>query len=58
MTLLVSSVLVRPHPPHRPPCPFTLQRQLARIAPVWHNVSVELKKDKEADKAFGWVLEM
>ena len=31
---------------------------LARIAPVWMNVSIALKNDPEADKAWGWVLEM
>ncbi|CAH2044403.1 unnamed protein product [Thlaspi arvense] len=31
---------------------------LERIAPTWMNVSLAMKKDPEADKAFGWVLEM
>ncbi|KAL8475198.1 hypothetical protein ACS0TY_031572 [Phlomoides rotata] len=31
---------------------------LKKIAPTWMNVSLEMKKDPEADKAFGWVLEM
>ncbi|XP_047969002.1 hydroxyproline O-arabinosyltransferase 1-like [Salvia hispanica] len=31
---------------------------LKRIAPTWMNVSLAMKKDPEADKAFGWVLEM
>lgn len=31
---------------------------LEKIAPTWLNVSLAMKKDPEADKAFGWVLEM
>ncbi|KAF9613334.1 hypothetical protein IFM89_007063 [Coptis chinensis] len=31
---------------------------LKMIAPTWMNVSLAMKKDPEADKAFGWVLEM
>lgn len=31
---------------------------LMRIAPTWHNVSLQMKDDPAADKAFGWVLEM
>eukprot|EP00249_Psilotum_nudum_P016676 c25940_g1_i1 orf=346-1458(+) len=31
---------------------------LERIAPTWMNVSLQMKDDPEADKAFGWVLEM
>ncbi|KAF7833055.1 hydroxyproline O-arabinosyltransferase 1-like [Senna tora] len=31
---------------------------LRKIAPSWMNVSIAMKKDPEADKAFGWVLEM
>ncbi|KAG2278492.1 hypothetical protein Bca52824_061047 [Brassica carinata] len=31
---------------------------LKKIAPTWMNVSLAMKKDPEADKAFGWVLEM
>eukprot|EP00897_Mesotaenium_endlicherianum_P010128 jgi/Mesen1/9143/ME000058S08625 len=31
---------------------------LQRIAPLWHNVSVEMKEDPKTDKVFGWVLEM
>ncbi|XP_057775580.1 hydroxyproline O-arabinosyltransferase 1-like [Salvia miltiorrhiza] len=31
---------------------------LKRIVPTWMNVSIAMKKDSEADKAFGWVLEM
>ncbi|OWM88486.1 hypothetical protein CDL15_Pgr023987 [Punica granatum] len=30
---------------------------LKKIAPTWMNVSLAMKKDTEADKAFGWVLE-
>ena len=31
---------------------------LRRLAPVWYDLSVELKADRAADAAFGWVLEM
>lgn len=31
---------------------------LEKIAPTWVNVSLRMKNDQEADKAFGWVLEM
>ncbi|KAJ0648785.1 putative glycosyltransferase HPAT/SRGT1 [Helianthus annuus] len=31
---------------------------LEKIAPTWMNVSIRMKDDPEADKAFGWVLEM
>ena len=31
---------------------------LVRLAPVWFDLSVDLKHDAEADSAFGWVLEM
>ncbi|CAI5476013.1 unnamed protein product [Closterium sp. Yama58-4] len=31
---------------------------LRRLAPLWHNVTLEMKSDPVADKAFGWVLEM
>ncbi|XXG64642.1 hypothetical protein AAC387_Pa05g2537 [Persea americana] len=31
---------------------------LEKIAPTWMNISLAMKKDPEADKAFGWVLEM
>ncbi|KAK4388629.1 Hydroxyproline O-arabinosyltransferase 1 [Sesamum angolense] len=31
---------------------------VGKIAPTWMNVSLAMKKDPEADKAFGWVLEM
>ncbi|KAL6898042.1 hypothetical protein ACP4OV_006638 [Aristida adscensionis] len=34
------------------------KESLARIAPTWMNISIAMKKDPEADKAFGWVLEM
>ncbi|KAK3128535.1 hypothetical protein QOZ80_6BG0463130 [Eleusine coracana subsp. coracana] len=39
--------------------PVIIEKEsLARIAPTWMNVSLAMKKDPEADKAFGWVLEM
>ncbi|CAM6111974.1 unnamed protein product [Calypogeia fissa] len=31
---------------------------LRKIAPTWHNTSVAMKDDPEADDKFGWVLEM
>ncbi|KAL5226773.1 hypothetical protein ABZP36_015038 [Zizania latifolia] len=31
---------------------------LEKITPTWMNVSLQMKEDKETDKAFGWVLEM
>eukprot|EP01018_Ginkgo_biloba_P022619 Gb_35113 [translate_table: standard] len=31
---------------------------LEKIAPTWMNISLSMKNDPEADKAFGWVLEM
>ncbi|KAJ6794844.1 hydroxyproline O-arabinosyltransferase 1-like [Iris pallida] len=34
------------------------KRSLEKIAPTWMNVSLAMKKDPEADKTFGWVLEM
>lgn len=34
------------------------KESLKKIAPTWMNVSLAMKKDREADKAFGWVLEM
>lgn len=32
--------------------------QLEKIAPTWMNISLHMKSDAEADKTFGWVLEM
>ncbi|GFY96905.1 hypothetical protein Acr_11g0012110 [Actinidia rufa] len=34
------------------------KESLQKIAPTWMNVSLAMKKDPEADKKFGWVLEM
>jgi len=34
------------------------QDLLEKIAPTWMNISLKMKDDPEADKAFGWVLEM
>jgi len=31
---------------------------LKQIAPTWMNVSLDMKNDPQADKEFGWVLEM
>ncbi|KAG2604581.1 hydroxyproline O-arabinosyltransferase 1-like isoform X1 [Panicum virgatum] len=39
--------------------PVIIEKEsLARIAPTWMNISIAMKKDPDADKAFGWVLEM
>uniref|UniRef100_A0ACD5XS67 Uncharacterized protein n=1 Tax=Avena sativa TaxID=4498 RepID=A0ACD5XS67_AVESA len=39
--------------------PVIIEKEsLSRIAPTWMNISIAMKKDPEADKAFGWVLEM
>mmetsp|Transcript_23437 Transcript_23437/g.76276 ORF Transcript_23437/g.76276 Transcript_23437/m.76276 type:complete len:519 (+) Transcript_23437:33-1589(+) len=37
---------------------FIGKEDLRRVAPIWANVTVRMKQDKEADKAWGWVLEM
>ncbi|KAJ1258281.1 hypothetical protein BS78_10G063300 [Paspalum vaginatum] len=34
------------------------KESLGRIAPTWMNISIAMKKDPDADKSFGWVLEM
>ncbi|CAI5459528.1 unnamed protein product [Closterium sp. Yama58-4] len=34
------------------------KKDLLKIAPLWHNVSLQFKEDPEIDKEFGWVLEM
>lgn len=31
---------------------------LARVAPMWHDMAVRMKTDPEADRAWGWVLEV
>ena len=31
---------------------------LSRVVPKWHDLAVAMKQDPEADKAFGWVIEM
>lgn len=36
----------------------SLQSILEEVSPTWMNVSLRMKDDPEADKAFGWVLEM
>jgi hypothetical protein len=35
-----------------------LQSQLEKIASTWMNISLQMKADSDADKSFGWVLEM
>jgi hydroxyproline O-arabinosyltransferase len=37
---------------------FVPQKSLEKIAPSWMNISLAMKKDPDADKSFGWVLEM
>ncbi|KAH7445884.1 hypothetical protein KP509_01G027300 [Ceratopteris richardii] len=32
--------------------------QLEKIAPTWMNISLQMKSDQDANKEFGWVLEM
>ena len=32
--------------------------QLRKLTPQWLDLSFKLKRDEEADKVFGWVLEM
>lgn len=46
--------------PHVAPCAScgAPQEDLKKIAPLWMNVSIAFKKDKDIDKAFGWVQEM
>ena len=31
---------------------------LKKLAPLWYELSVQMKADREADAAFGWMLEM
>ena len=31
---------------------------LRKLAPLWYELSVQMKADREADGAFGWMLEM
>ena len=31
---------------------------LKKLAPLWYELSVQMKADREADGAFGWMLEM
>ena len=37
---------------------FIHKEDLRRVAPIGHDVTLKIKRDKEADKAWGWVLEM
>jgi hypothetical protein len=34
------------------------KRQFGSFVDTWVNVTLALKQDKEADKAWGWVIEM
>jgi hypothetical protein len=34
------------------------KEQLREVVPKWHDLAVRMKNDAEADKAFGWVIEM
>jgi hypothetical protein len=41
------------------PSPLILKKEeLARVTPLWLNLSFALKRDPAADERFGWVLEM
>ena len=41
------------------PSPAHIEKsQLKKITPLWLKLSLTLKRDPEADKRFGWVLEM
>ena len=37
---------------------FLHKDDLRKIAPIWHDVTLKIKQDPEADKEWGWVLEM
>ena len=37
---------------------FIHKDDLRKIAPTWHDVTVKIKRDPEANKEWGWVLEM
>jgi hypothetical protein len=37
---------------------FIHKDDLRRVAPVWRDVALKIKRDPEAEKAWGWVLEM
>ena len=37
---------------------FIHKEDLRKVAPVWSEVTLKIKMDKEADKEWGWVLEM
>ena len=37
---------------------FIHKEDLRRVGPIWHDVTLKIKQDREADKAWGWVLEM
>jgi len=34
------------------------KERLGPIVEVWSNISIEIKKDPEADKEWGWIQEM
>lgn len=37
---------------------FIHKDDLRKVAPIWHDTTLKIKTDPEADKAWGWVLEM
>eukprot|EP00879_Flechtneria_rotunda_P031166 GHRR01034020.1.p1 GENE.GHRR01034020.1~~GHRR01034020.1.p1 ORF type:complete len:303 (+),score=76.00 GHRR01034020.1:478-1386(+) len=37
---------------------FLSMKQMRELMPIWHNMSVEIFKDKEANQKWGWVQEM
>ena len=48
-----------PNPAQVGPSPAIMHvSNLKKLAPLWYELSVQMKADREADGAFGWMLEM
>ena len=48
-----------PDPAQVGPSPAIMHvSNLKKLAPLWYELSVQMKADREADAAFGWMLEM
>ena len=48
-----------PDPEQVGPSPAIMHvSNLKKLAPLWYELSVQMKADREADGAFGWMLEM
>ena len=48
-----------PDPAQVGPSPAIMHvSNLKKLAPLWYELSVQMKADREADGAFGWMLEM